>query len=233
MSCQDWEYFPESETGRKPAPAFVRTVKPIEWNDRKLILWVLAGGVLVFAGLFLYIWLFGAKSNPLDERAGQWQGNTYINTALALQVELPEGWMVLDSEKLLADNKEWYGIGEEENTGKILLSAVDGQQRTSLTLSAAYGAMPAEEELAAGMEERKRVSSGVLGSGSCAMENVGTIEAGGYHWAGYYFDYKDIDVEEYVLARSFEEYVVYLAVSGWKGSSPGDCLFFVNSVETG
>lgn len=237
MSCQDWEYFPESETGRKPAPTFVRRVKPREWNDRKLtfwlVFWILAGGVFVFAGLFLYIWLFGAQSNPLDERAGQWQGNTYVNTALALQVELPEGWMVLDSEKLLADNKAWYGIGEEEHVGKVLIAAVDGQQRTGLTLSAAYGTMPGEEELSARMEERKQVSLTVFGSELCDVENLGAIEAAGHHWTGYHFDYKDIDVEEYVLVRPFKDYVVHLTVAGWKGSAPGDCLFFVNSAETG
>lgn len=219
--------------GKKKEPPRIIVINEAEAakDDRKFILWLLAVGAVVIIGLCLYFFLFGADSNPLDDRASSWSGKTYTNTALELQVDVPEFWIVQDGEQVLSESKEVTGVDQDLHLGKTLVSAIDPQYGTSLTLHAVYSDMASEEEMDAAVETRAQNLASLLNTTAFHIEQLDPIRVGGYDWSAYHIYFSDLGIEEYFLSRPFEDYIVMLYAFGVESEHPANYLSCVTSTN--
>jgi|GEM_PF-6968685 len=162
-------------------------------RERNFITAVIVTAVAAALGLLLIVRFIGAGRDPLAERASRWDGRSYVNSALGLRVDVPEGWEIL------------------ENENGLLMAARDAGDHGSLTLSAERGGEPEEGAFYDYVRESAEASS----EGTAfTIEKLDDRTLAGLTWRAYRVVFTEWEIEEYALIATWKDYRVALGAAG-------------------
>ena len=170
--------------------------------------------ILLVAGTAFYILVLGPSQNPLDEKSATLEGNTYTNQAMNLRFTLPEGWSFLD-EKTMEDFSQAGAealdteIPSENGGAKTLMTAMDMTTGTTIQITGSWNSTLAGEVIKAAAD-----MGASLISDHYTLQQLETIDLGGYSYEMVQVAFPNYDMEMYFLVGNVRDYLMNIVVAG-------------------
>ena len=183
-------------------------------NGRRFLIAAVLFCVLLVAGTAFYILVLGPSQNPLDEKSATLEGNTYTNQAMNLRFTLPEGWSFLD-EKTMEDFSQAGAealdaeIPTENGGAKTLMTAMDMTTGTTIQITGSWNSTPAGEVIKAAAD-----MGASLISDHYTLQQLETIDLGGYSYEMVQVAFPNYDTEMYFLVGNVRDYLMNIVVAG-------------------